>query len=152
MNAAILQALVVRKSYIDYYAECGFSAHFLVLSGILFLWIAFTCILTSADKARSLYPRLLIPCSLLPIIIGIFGSSYGLHGALESMRFHPYNGANSIGSISYHPEELLLPLIAGSFLSAVFIFLSIAIIAFGRFCKINRGIEGVERNADESSQ
>jgi len=36
MNAAILQALVVRKSYIDYYAECGFSAHFLVLSSILF--------------------------------------------------------------------------------------------------------------------
>jgi hypothetical protein len=66
------------------------------------------------------------------------------------MRFPPLGGVIEVAS--GNPEELLLPLIAGSFLSAVFIFLSIAIIAFGRFCKINRGIEGVERNADESSQ
>ena len=130
--------MATKRTFINYYLECGFSAHFIALSGILFLWIAYICILSSVDQARSPYPRLLFPCSLLPITIGIFGSSLGLHAALELMQGSPREGLSS------RPAELLLPLIAGSFLTAVFVFMSIVIMFLGQFSKANRRIEFAE--------
>ncbi len=130
----IFTQMVTKRTFLDYYLECGFSAHFIVLSGILFLWIAFICIISSVDKVRSPYPSLLLPCSLLPIIIGMFGSSLGLHTALELMQGPPQEGLSS------RPAELLLPLIAGSFLTAVFVFMSIVIMFLGQFSNANRKI------------
>lgn len=49
------------------------------------------------------------------------------------------------------PAELLLPLIAGSLLSAVFIFLSIVIIGLGRTSKISKRIEVAEQDTDSNS-
>jgi hypothetical protein len=131
-----------KSRLIDYYLECGFSGNFIALAGILFLWIAFICILPSADNSRSPYWKLLLPCSLLPVTIGIFGSSIGLHTALEYMQGPPLEG------VTTHPAELLLPLIAGSLLSSVFIFLSIAIIVLVRFPRIRRRIQFAEQAVD----
>ena len=135
--------MVNKRTFLDYYLECGFSANFIALAGILFLWIAFISILSSTDKARSPYSELLLPCSLLPITIGIFGSSFGLYTGLEFIQSAPLEG------ITGNPAELLLPLIAGSLLSAVFIFLSIVIIAFGRIFKVRRRIEFAESGPRE---
>jgi len=111
------------RTFLDYYYECGPSANFIALSCILFLWIAFICCLQRADRNRSNYVNLLLPSSLLPIVIGIFGSSHALYQGLNFM-YHRSQGSDAV----MHPEELVIALIAGSFLSGIFIFFTVVIL------------------------
>jgi len=66
---------------------------------------------------------LLLPCSLLPIVIGIFGSSHALYQGFDIMN-HLSLGSDPV----MQPGEFVIPLIAGSFLSGTFIFLTIVIL------------------------
>jgi hypothetical protein len=128
-------APMIRKhSIFDYYGECGPSANFILLSCILFLWIVFICCLQRSDKDRSSFVNLLLPSSLLPILIGIFGSSHALYQGLHFM-YHRSQGCDAV----MHPEELVIPLIAGSFLSGIFIFFTVVLLFINnnRRSKIN---------------
>lgn len=122
---AILMATaprIVKRSLIDHYLECGDVAPFLGLSAVLFLWLLFICALWIGKKQSSFYFQLLLPCALLPVMIGLFGSSLGFYQVLD---FTPSPGA--CDGVS-NPAEAVLPLIAGSFLSTCFIFLSLVIL------------------------
>ena len=116
-NTMTIAPMIRKHSIFDYYGECGPSANLILLSCILFLWIVFICCLQRADKDRSRYVNLLLPSSLLPILIGIFGSSHALYQGLH----FKYNQSQAT-DIVRPPEELVIPLIAGSFLSGIFIF------------------------------
>ncbi len=116
--------MIRNRTFLDYYNECGTSAHFIALACILFLWIAVICCLQRGDRNRSSYVDLLLPCSLLPIIIGICGSSYALYHGLVFM-YHRNQSSDAV----MHPEELVIPLIAGSVLSGVFIFSTVLILS-----------------------
>lgn len=115
--------IIRNHSFLNYYSECGPSANFIALSCILFLWIAFICCLQRADRNRSSYVNLLLPCSLLPIVIGIFRSSLALYQLLDFI--HPRSQGSDV---VMHPEELVIPLIASSFLSGISLFLTIVIL------------------------
>jgi hypothetical protein len=109
--------MIRKRTFLQYYMECGPSANFIAISCILFLWIAFVCCLQRADGGRSRYVSLLVPSSLLPIAIGIFGSSHALYQGLDFLHNH-----SKYSDAVLRPQELVIPLIAGSFLSALFIF------------------------------
>ena len=123
-HRAISKRLETRR-FVDggfnHYLECGEVAHFLGVSAILFLWLFFICALWISKKQASFYFQLLLPCALLPVMIGLFGSSLGWYGMLD---FSPPFGSE----VSYRSAGALLPLIAGSCLSACFLFLSLVIL------------------------
>ena len=137
-------APMIRKhSILDYYGECGPSANFILLSCILFLWIAFICCLQRADKNRSSYVNLLLPSSLLPIVIGIFGSSHALYQGLH----FSYN-RNQATDIVRPPEELVIPLIVGSLLSGTFIFLTVVLLFINSNRRSRINPKETEQDAD----
>ena len=115
MNLAVT---VTKKSLIDYYLECGMSASFLAVAVLIFLWILWAAI----GNPRVLH-RLLMPASLLPILIGVFGSASACYGGLRSLRFPPNSGLACEWVIAW--EEGMIPLVAGSFLSIVFVLMSL---------------------------
>ena len=87
----------------------------------MFLWLLFICALWIVKKQSSFYFQLLLPCALLPVMIGLFGSSVGLYEVLDF--------TSPIGSDAFlRSAGAVLPLIAGSFLSTCFIFLSLVIL------------------------
>jgi len=110
-----------KKTIIDYYMECGNSAHFITLAAILFLWILYLCAQRNSVRAGKVYYQLLLPCSILPIVIGVFGSAIGLYEILDFAQ-SPQAAYGDGGS--YHTAEVLIPLVAGSFLTGVFLFLT----------------------------
>ena len=137
-------APMIRKhSILDYYGECGPSANFILLSCILFLWIAFICCLQRADKNRSSYVNLLLPSSLLPIVIGIFGSSHALYQGLH----FSYNRSQAT-DIVRPPEELVIPLIVGSLLSGTFIFLTVVLLFINSNRRSRINPKETEQDAD----
>lgn len=127
------------RTFWDYYMDCGPSANFIAISCILFLWIAFICCLQRADGGHSRYVSLLVPSSLLPIVIGIFGSSHALYQGLDFIHNH------SLGDPVLHPEEWVIPLIAGSFFSAIFIFLTIMV----KFINNSRNSNNTKKETDQ---
>ncbi len=112
-----LAAAVTKKSLIDYYMECGLAAHFLAVAVLIYLWILWVAI----GNPRALH-RLLMPASLLPILIGVFGSASAYYGGLKSLRF-PKNSELTNWVTAW--EEGMIPLIVGSFLSIVFVLITL---------------------------
>jgi hypothetical protein len=118
----IAAPIISKKTLIDHYLECGDVAPFLGLSAILFLWLLFICGLWVLRKQPSFHFQLLLPCALLPVMIGLFGSSLGLYEVLD-FKPSPY-ACEAI----FRPAEAVLPLLAGSFLSTCFLSLSLVIL------------------------
>jgi hypothetical protein len=108
---------MVQKTFLDYYMECGSSAHFIALSVILFIGA-----LCATFKRPVLFNRLLLPSSVLPIILGIYGCSSNLQRVLTNML--------SSGVLDPSPwqagaAECLQPLVFGSFLSGMFVVITL---------------------------
>ena len=118
----ITKPIITEKSWLDLYWECGITAPFLGLSALGYLWLFYVCLLWVVRKQSSFHFQLLLPSALLPVIIGIFGSAMVSYKALNSVQ-SPYACEPVL-----HIAELLLPLIAGSFLSACFICMSLVIL------------------------
>ena len=106
---------IAPKSVVDYYRECGGSAHFIVLSVILFIAVALHVV--SKKKENSVW--LIVPYAILPFIIGICGTSFYLQRFLTSMLSRIGDQAPWQQNLA----ECLYPIVAGSFLSALFIIL-----------------------------
>lgn len=105
----------IQKSFVDYYHECGGCAHFIVLSVILFIAVALHVVSKKKNSGS-----FIVPCSILPLIIGICGTSFYLQRFLTSMLSHSDDQARWQRNMT----ECLHPIVAGSFLSALFIILT----------------------------
>lgn len=103
------------KTLLDFYLECGFSAHFLVLSVLVFVVLAiFTC-----ARRPSIYIILsLLVYSFIPLTIGFWGCAANFQTLFWHLQLSEHSRWE-IGAI-----ECLHPLLVGSFLSALFLFLT----------------------------
>jgi len=110
-----LAATVTKKSLIDYYLECGLSGHFLSVSALLFFGF-----LWAAVGNPRVFHRFLMPASMLALVIGIFGSASACYSYL---RFVP--NFDGFDDAVFHLAYIILPLIVGSFLTMLFIVISL---------------------------
>lgn len=121
MTAAI--AIIQGKTWMDYYMESRPSAHFIAFAALVYLWLFFLCGLRIAQNRPAVYFQLLLPCSLLPLVIGICGTSITLQSYLG---FIPSPHSDLVWRLA----EVLSPLIAGSFLTALFLLMTLMILFF----------------------
>ncbi len=115
-----LATIVVRKTLLDYYLECGFSAHLLSVSALLFFGF-----LWAAVGNPRVFHRFLMPATMLPLAIGIFGCASSYYAGLRSMRLISISISESAFEAFSHWEEGVLPVMAGSFLTMLFIVISL---------------------------
>ena len=106
------------RTLLEYLFECGLSGKFLAVAVLTYFGI-----LWAAVGNPRVFHRLLIPTSTLPFVIGIFGTACFFHSALWSMRNPPNSGIACGWFIPW--EEGLVPLIAGSFMTMLFIVISL---------------------------
>ena len=72
------------------------------------------------------FVRFLIPTSFLPLVIGLFGTSLWFYSSFQFLHDSDFNVANRVADEpTVHWASLALPLIVGSFLSIVFIVISL---------------------------
>jgi hypothetical protein len=124
-------ARVVEKTFIDYYKDCGSSGHVLALSLILFLGILF-----AASRHPRNFSRLLLPGSFFPLVAGIYGTTSHLTPLL-----YPASGI----AASYYEHtvmECMYPVIAGSFLSMLFLLLTLIVLFATSNARGNPGADG----------
>lgn len=117
-SGATTVKIIKHKSLLDYYFDCGPSIHFIALSAILFLLLA---VYIGSRKSSTPFFITLLAYSFLPIIIGIFGCADKFQTLLQNLGMIESPWQRVAG-------ECLNPLLAGSFLSALFLFITPIII------------------------
>jgi hypothetical protein len=117
----ILATMPISSAVFNYLISGGLPAGLTAVAILLYAGVAWAVI-----GNPKVFVRFLMPCSFLPLVIGLFGTSWWFYSGWLSLKDSDLNAGSRVAcELTVHWGSVALPLIVGSFLTMLFIMISL---------------------------
>lgn len=117
----ILASISISSAVFDYLIGGGLPAGLTALAVLLYAGAVWAAI-----GNPKVFVRFLMPCSFLPLVIGLFGTSWWFYSGWQFLSDSALNAGSRVAcGPTVRWDSLALPLIVGSFLTMLFIVISL---------------------------